>query len=125
MRAARVLLVGTLGLLLAACTGAKDKGKDNVRADLGKPKDLIVGKWKAADPAQLVQVCEFADDGTLKVTLKDVREAAAGKYRFTDDSTMEVEFQAPAEVKKAYRESVKAAKKAAAEAAGAGAVGKD
>src|SRR5512144_3453403 len=103
MRTAQVILIGALGLALTACPG----GGTNKGAAVAKPRELIVGKWEATDPAQIVQVYEFADDGTLKVSLKDQKEAAPGKFKFTNDETMEVDYQVPEEVKKAYRDQVK------------------
>jgi len=94
--------IGGVCLMLCACGGAKNS-------------ELIVGKWDAADKKDVVQSYQFEKDGTVKLTLNDGK-TAAGKYKFTDDSTMDVEYDVPEEVKVAYRESVKAYKRAGEEA---------
>jgi uncharacterized protein (TIGR03066 family) len=116
MRTLRVVLVGAAGLVLAACTAATTK-KADAPASVDRPKDVIVGRWEATDKNQFFQVFEFEPEGKLKLTVKDEKDPVPGTYQFTDDSTLEVEYQVPEATKKAYRESVKAAKKALADAA--------
>ncbi len=56
-----------------------------------KPKDLIVGKW-APDKGDNKITVEFTKDGAVKVIFPEGILTIEGKYKFTDDKTMEMEL---------------------------------
>ena len=78
MRNVSVVGIGIALLLMASAVTAADK-----------PQDLIVGKWEAEQNGQKI-TAEFKKDGTVKLTHGD--QMRDGKYKFTDDKTMEVEI---------------------------------
>lgn len=80
MKAVRLILVAGMCLAFSSCTSSK-------------PKDLIVGKWSAAEDEKNLVVWDFAKDGTLEITMGGEGRPLRmrGKYKFIDDSTLEVE----------------------------------
>jgi len=94
MRAIGRLGMGCLCLLLFGCGS--------------KPKDLIIGKWNAADEKEVFQGYDFNKDGAMTMTLNDKdKTVVSGKYKFIDQDTIDMEMQVPDEVKTMYRGMVK------------------
>jgi hypothetical protein len=102
---AKYLLVGALALLLGACS--RDKGG---HAPPPPNKDLLAGKWKNASELQFLAGYEFADDGTAKVTFRGMKRPVPARYAWTDERTLNLESQAPADVRRAYKAAAKAYK---------------
>jgi uncharacterized protein (TIGR03066 family) len=80
MRKVSLALLVCLLPLFAACGGSK-------------PKDLIIGKWEAADEKEKGVSMEYKPDGTLTVSMGPIKMDA--KYKFTADEDMEVEMNMP------------------------------
>ena len=83
MRHTFLALLGFLLVFLAGCGSAK-------------PKDLIIGKWEAQGEEQKKMggmVVDFKPDSSM--TLKMGIVSIHGKYKFTDDTTVEVEIELP------------------------------
>jgi hypothetical protein len=108
MRTLCLIVLGTLGLLAASC------GSGTVRTDdvtpVSKYKEMLVGKWDADLEDQFVQAYEFGPDNKLKVTVKGMKEPISGKYAWQGDRELELEYQAPEEVKKNFAAAIKAIK---------------
>jgi hypothetical protein len=95
MRAQPAGLFVILSLLLGACGGCK-----HAQAPPPLDKDLLIGKWETDDPEQFVQTCEFAADHSMKMTIKKLPEAVPGKYTWSGDKTLSVEYQPSEEMQK-------------------------
>ncbi len=78
MRQAALILAAFLALMLPACGS--------------KPQDLIVGKWETTDLAGKSMVGEFGKDGTVSMPIPLVGLRVDGKYKWTDDAHIEMEF---------------------------------
>lgn len=101
------LAAGLTIALLAGCQGATEPPKPpavSVAAPVqDKPQDLIVGKWK---PLEGGPAAEFTKNGYFQVERpplpKDPNPADLAnaltrmKYRFVNDTTLEIEFTSPA-----------------------------
>ncbi len=103
MRVLHLLMTIGLILTLGACSGPKQNG-----APPPVNRELLIGSWAAPEEGQLVRTVEFAADGSMKITFKNVPGEVAGKYAWSDDHSLAVEYQASAEAKKAYHATVKA-----------------
>jgi uncharacterized protein (TIGR03066 family) len=60
-----------------------------------KEKDLIVGKWEPAKEVKRVSiVLEFTKDGKLKMDISSGGQGLTleGTYKFTDDTTMQIDL---------------------------------
>jgi hypothetical protein len=101
---AKLLLVGGLALLLGACS---DKAR---HAPPPLNKDLLPGKWKNSSEAQFIAGYEFTEDGKLKMTVRGMKEPVPGRYTWSGERTLDLEYRAPAKVRKAYRAAAKAYK---------------
>src|SRR5262245_260827 len=100
MQVVRGVLVGLT--LLAIVTLGKAGGTT-------KPKDLIIGKWKAAEKkgeVEIMATVEFAKDGGLKMKIGEL--AIDGKYKFIDDNNFEItlEFGGKKAIEKVKIESI-------------------
>lgn len=100
----RFLLIGTLALLLGACSSEKSKVPPLPH------KEWLAGKWKNSAEAQFLASYEFDKDGRLKVTFQGMKEPIAGKYTWSDDRTLVLEYSKSAEAEQAYEAAVKAFK---------------
>jgi hypothetical protein len=119
MRAVSVALTAVVGLVLASCGGGQPGSQAKAAADL-KPRDVIVGAWKIKKEDPLdphVQGYDFAADNTVKVHCLGTKDPISGKYVFLNDYTIEVEYDAGEEAKKAYADAVKAYKNSGTEVA--------
>jgi len=78
MRQAAWTLAALLAFLLPACGS--------------KPQDMILGKWETTDIGGKVVVGEFSKDGTVSWPVPLIGIRVDGKYRWTDDQHIEMEF---------------------------------
>jgi hypothetical protein len=101
---AKVLLVGAVALLLGSCTTRV------VHAPPAPNKQLLPGKWKNSADLQFVTGYEFADDGTVKVGIQGMEQPLAGRYTWSSERTLDLEYPATPEVQKAYQTAAKAYK---------------
>jgi hypothetical protein len=79
-----------LCLLLGICAGCK-QGQGPAPPPLDK--QLFIGKWEADDPEQFIQAFEFGTDHTFKMTIKSLPEAVPGKYAWTGETRLTLEYQ--------------------------------
>jgi hypothetical protein len=100
---AKLLLVGGLALLLG-CSG----GGGHAPPPLNK--QLLSGKWKNSSEAQLVSGYEFADDGTVKLTVLGREQPLTGHYTWSGERTLDLEYPEAGDVRQAYKEAAKAYK---------------
>ena len=78
----RYVLLGCLVVMIAGCGS--------------KPKDLIVGKWKTSrkmGDKTFESTMEFTSDGKVKSSVEG-KIVVEGKYKFLDDSNLEMEVSA-------------------------------
>jgi hypothetical protein len=106
---AKLLLVGGLVLFLGACTGSGGTGNAG-RAPPPLNKQLLAGKWKNASKAQFIAGYEFAEDGTLKMTVQGMDQPIHGRYSWSGERALDLEYPAAAEVRQAYQTAAKAYK---------------
>jgi len=71
---------------------------------------LLSGTWKNESTALFVVAYEFAADGALKVTVQGMGQPLDGRYSWTGDRTLQMDFQASPDVRQAYRVAAKAYK---------------
>jgi hypothetical protein len=79
MNMLRGIVVASLFFVIVGCGGGS------------KPKDLIVGKWKATEKKGGIEMTidtEFTKDGTLKMSVAGM--TINGKYKFIDDNNFEM-----------------------------------
>lgn len=83
---ARLVMAAAAVLFLAGVSAAADKNQD-----------LIVGKWSPADEKGKGVTLEFTKGGDLKIGVKNemVNLDLSGKYKFSDDKTIEITVEAP------------------------------
>jgi hypothetical protein len=98
------LLVGSLALLLGACSG----GGGHAPPPLNK--QLLVGKWKNASSAKFLAGYEFTDDGTAKLTFQGMEQPVLARYAWSGDRTLDLDYQLTPEVQRAYKAAAKAYK---------------
>jgi hypothetical protein len=101
------LVVGGLALFLGACWGCGGAGQGG-HAPPPPNKQLLTGKWKNASDAQFLVGYDFADDGTVKVAVRGMGQPVRGRYTWSGERTLDLEFPAEAEVQQAYRAAAKA-----------------
>jgi hypothetical protein len=101
---AKLLLVGGLALLLGACSGKGGHAPPPLN------KQLLAGKWKNSSDVQFVAGYEFAEDGTLKMTLRGMRRPVPGRYTWSGERDLDLEYQGAEGVRQAYQEAAKAYK---------------
>ncbi len=121
LRALCLLAAGGFGLLLVSCGSAKVP-PTNIPS-VARYKEMLPGKWHADSQGQLIQAYEFGSDDKVTATVPGMKEPVRGRYRWTADRDLELEYQAPDEVKKEYATAVKAYKQRQDEAAGGGQFG--
>lgn len=101
---AKLLLVGGMALLLGACSANVSHAPPPVN------KQLLAGKWKNSSDTLFVTGYEFAEDGSMKMTVKGMKEPVAGRYAWSGDRTLEVKYKTEADIQKAFQEAAKAYK---------------
>lgn len=103
---ATLLLAGVLALLAGACS---DKGGKGGHASPPLNKQLLAGKWKNVSDVLLITGFEFGADGTVKMTVQGMKQPVAGRYTWSGERTLDLEYQA-ADVQQAYQAAAKAYK---------------
>jgi hypothetical protein len=98
------LLVGCLALLLGACSGSDGRAPPPLN------KQLLAGKWKNVSEAQFIAGYEFAEDGTVKMTLQGMGRPVQGRYAWSGERTLDLEYQAAPDVQQAYQAAARAYK---------------
>jgi hypothetical protein len=98
------LLIG-IALLLGACGGSKES-----HAPPAINQDLLIGKWEAEEPEQLIQSFQFGSDNSLKMALWNMQEPIPGTYSWSGPNTISVEYKLSEEAKKASKEALAAFK---------------
>jgi hypothetical protein len=101
----RCLIVGSLCLLLGACSRS-----GGVPPPPPINKQLLVGPWKNQAEMDFLTGYEFADNGSVKMTVKEMEQPVTGRYAWSGERTLEVEFPAAPDVRKAFKAAVKAYK---------------
>jgi hypothetical protein len=103
---AMLLLIGSLALVLGACSS----NKGGSHAPPVPDKTLLNGKWKSVSEAQLLAGYEFDADGTLKLKILGMKDPVPGRYTWSGERTVEVEYSTAEDVHKAYEATAKAFK---------------
>jgi hypothetical protein len=102
---ATYLLVGGLALLVGACSG-----RTGGHAPPPLDKDLLTGKWENASPAPFLAGCEFADDGTAKVTFRGMKRPVPVRYAWSGERAIDLKYPTSADIRRAYKAAAKAYK---------------
>jgi hypothetical protein len=105
MRSAYFFLFFAVCLPLGAC-GSKGGSKAPPVPD----RNLLQCAWQAYETDQLFQSMEFKPDQTFSLRVRDVPEAISGKYAWSGDYSLHLDYQPSAEAQKAYRAVVKGMK---------------
>jgi len=98
------LLVGCLALLLGACSGSDGRAPPPLN------KELLAGKWKNVSEAQFIAGYEFADDGTVKMSIQGMGQPVQGRYTWSGERTLDLEYQAAPDLQQAYQAAARAYK---------------
>jgi len=99
---AKILVVAGLALLLSSCTGGAGP------APTPPEKKLLTGKWRASSDFPFIAGREFAEDGTMKTTIRGMDKPAAGRYTWDGDRTLNLEYETADDVRQAYAAAVEA-----------------
>lgn len=97
MRARFAYRLTALCLLLGASSGCK-QGQGHAPPPLDK--EQLVGKWETDEPEQFIQGFEFGADHSFKMMIKSVPEAVPGKYSWTGETKITLEYQPSEELQK-------------------------
>jgi hypothetical protein len=100
----KLLLVAGLALLLGACSGKVNPPPPPLN------KQLLTGKWTNSSEGLLVASYEFAEDGTLKMTIRGMTQPVPGHYNWSGDRSLSLEYKPTAEVQQAYKLAAQAFK---------------
>jgi hypothetical protein len=103
---ATFVLIGTLAVVLGACSSKK--GGSHAPPPLDK--SLLTGKWKNPSDGSFLAGYDFDADGTLKMKIRGMKEPVPGKYTWTGERTMDVEYSAAPDVQKDYETAAKSFK---------------
>lgn len=98
---AKLVLVGGLVLLAGACANKVSHAPPTF------DKQLLIGKWKNVADAQIISGYEFAEDGGLKMSVKGMDKPITGRYAWSGERALDLEYQVPDDVQKAYQAAVK------------------
>jgi hypothetical protein len=101
MRFSRFFLAAGLGFLMCACSSGPS------RAPTPFHKERLIGKWTAVDKHDFVQGLEFTADNTVNASFHGMEGPVPGKYSWTGERVLEVEFQVSPEIKQAYQKAAK------------------
>jgi hypothetical protein len=108
MRAITSILVmaGCFALLSCDNPGSRAKAPGELN-----PPDVIVGTWVAkkdeSGRESYIVGYEFGPDHSAKVICLNAKEPIKGKYQFTNDYTLKMEYEATAEAKRTFAEASK------------------
>jgi hypothetical protein len=105
MRASELSLAACLVLPLGAC--ARSEPVPVHAAPVPVKRELLIGAWAATNRFQLVQEMEFARDGSMKAVFKAMPEAVPGKYSWTDDRSIVLEYRPSEAARKEFRRLVR------------------
>jgi hypothetical protein len=105
MRATCGLVISSLGFFLAACSGSTEN-----HAPPALDRQMLVGKWEADEPEQLLQALEFSADQSFRMTIKQVPETVPGTYTWSGNASLAVEYRPSDEAKKACKATLAAVK---------------
>jgi hypothetical protein len=101
---AKLLLAGTLALLLAGCSGRVSHAPPPLN------KQALTGKWRSPAPESFILGYDFADDGTFTMTVWHMDRPVAGRYAWSGERDLDLDYQVTPEVRQAYEAAVKAYK---------------
>jgi len=104
MRAMFLLLIGVPILSLGGCSSNKPTPPPPPK------KELVVGKWKTPSDALFLQGFEFSEDGTMKMMYNGMKKPIMGKFTWTDERSMEVEYEKEAKARQDYEAAAEAYK---------------
>jgi hypothetical protein len=119
MRAITSVLALIFALLVTSCGGPGSRAK----APGGElnARDVIVGKWEGIQDNEglnsYIVGYEFGPDNTVKIMCLDAKEPIKGTYKFLNDYTLEMEYEATDEAKKTFAEASRTYKSVRKEAA--------
>jgi hypothetical protein len=99
------LLMGGLTLVLGACSSKKSAPPPPL-----PNKELLTGKWNNSSEIQFLAGYEFDEDGVVKVTFRGLKDPIPGRYTWTGERTMELEYSKEADDQKAYEAAAKSYK---------------
>jgi hypothetical protein len=102
----KLLLIGVLALVVGACS----RTNSGTNAPPPLDKKLLTGKWKNNSDSQFISGYEFAEDGTLKVTLVGMGPSLVGRHSWSGERTLDLEYQLTPDVQQAYEAAAKAYK---------------
>src|ERR1700719_3551975 len=100
----KLLFLTTLALGMGACSGSVSHGLPPL------DKQLLAGKWKTNSDGQFIAGYEFADDGAVKVNVRGMALPISGRYTWSAERTLELEYTAAEEIQQAYEAAAKAYK---------------
>jgi hypothetical protein len=101
-----VLLMGGLAWYLFAYSPGGGGGKGGT-APPPIDHQLLVGKWKSDTDQLMISGFDFAGDGSMKMTIRGMKQPIPGRYSWSAEHTLALEYQL-ADVKQAYQEAAKA-----------------
>lgn len=103
MKRFNLIAIGFVCMLVAACeSSSSTTGGSKPAAGL---KDQIVGKWQEGQDAD-AEVMEFAQDGTVTVTMGPIK--MKGKYTVENDNLLNMEMENPLDPKQTKALKLKA-----------------
>jgi hypothetical protein len=99
---AKLLLVGSLALLLGGCGG-----KSNDHAPPPLNKQLLIGKWKNSAALALIAGYDFTEGGTFTMKVAGMDKPVPGRFTWSGDRDLTLKYDANEDVKKAYAAAAK------------------
>jgi hypothetical protein len=102
MRATFLLLIGVPILFLGACS--------NKQPGVAPPppkKELVVGKWKTSSDSLFLQGFEFGEDGKMELLYKGMKKPITGRYTWSDERNVEVEYEKDEGARQDYEAAAK------------------
>jgi hypothetical protein len=96
------LLIASLALFLGSCSS---KGGGHAPPPLNK--EWLVGKWKNVSTALFFSGCEFKEGGAVTITFQSMKQPVTGRYTWSGERTVDVEYPQEAEVREAYQTAAK------------------
>jgi hypothetical protein len=102
---AKFLVVAGVALFLSSCGGGGNPAPPPI------DKKLLAGKWKSTSDFPFIVGYEFAEDGTMKTTVRGMDKPAPGRYSWGGERTLNLEYDAKDDVRQAYQAAVKAYQK--------------
>lgn len=103
MRAITSISIFAAYLSLSSCDnpGSKAKAPGELR-----PRDVIVGTWVAkrdeGSKEPYIATFEFGPDHSAKLMCSNAKEPIKGKYQFTNDYTLKIDYEATDEARRTF-----------------------